>query len=142
MYVAFENEQNSTIQEPGEEFGNQQKIHDNQYLVVRSTDGGVTWSNPVIAATLEDGPTNYPINGTERQTLTGYQVRVNSAGNIAVSPDGRTLAIVFSDNRAGSASATNTNVYAVFSTTGGATWGSARRGRHLAGRPVVPLGRI
>ncbi len=100
VYVAFQNEQNSTLQEPGEEFGNEQKIHDNQYLVVRSADGGVTWSNPVIAATLEDGPTNYPINGTERQTLTGYQVRVNSAGNIVAGAAG-TLYLVWSDNRNG-----------------------------------------
>jgi hypothetical protein len=127
VYVAFENEQNSTIQEPGEEFGNEQKIHDNQYLVVRSTDGGVTWSAPVIAATLEDGPADYPINGTDRQTLTGYQVRVNSAGNI-VAGAGDTLYLVWSDNRNGTSDplqpVTNTDVFIASSTDGGATWSS------------------
>ena len=36
VFVAFENEQNSAIQEPGDDFPNPQKIHDNMYLVVRS----------------------------------------------------------------------------------------------------------
>ena len=113
VVVAFENEQNTSIQERGDAF-------DNQYLVVRSADGGATWSPPVQAATLEDGVLNYPINESGRQTLTGYQVRVNSAGNLAVSSTGK-LAIVFSDNRAGSATATNVNVYAVWSDDG-VTW--------------------
>jgi hypothetical protein len=125
VYVAFENEQNSSIQEPGDEFGNEQQIHDNQYLVVRSADGGVTWSAPVIAATLEDGPTNYPVSVLERQTLTGYQMRVNSAGNIVAAPDG-SLYLVFSDNRNGTADpatpVTNTDVFVTTSTDGGVTW--------------------
>ncbi len=125
VYVAFENEQNSTIQEPGEEFGNVQQIHDNQYLVVRSDDGGVTWSAPVIAATLEDGPTNYPVNVLGRQTLTGYQTRTNSAGNIVASHTGD-LFLVWSDNRNGTsdplAPVTNTDVFISTSVDGGATW--------------------
>lgn len=116
VVVAFENEQNTSIQEPGDAF-------DNQYLVVRSVDGGGTWLPPAQAAKLEDGVRDYPINVSGRQTLTGYQVRVNSAGNLAVSSTGK-LAIVFSDNRAGSATATNANVYAVWSTDNGATWSS------------------
>lgn len=124
-YVAFENEQNSSIQEPGEEFGNKKQIHDNQYLVVKSTDGGVTWSAPVIAASLEDGPTNYPMNTGKRQTLTGYQVRVNSGGNIVAGPTG-TLYLVWSDNRNGTSDlatpVTNTDVFITTSTDGGATW--------------------
>jgi hypothetical protein len=125
VYVAFENEQNSSLQEPGEEFNNPQQIHDNQYLLVRSTDGGVTWSTPVIAATLEDGPTDYPVNAVERQTLTGYQVRVNSAGNIVAGP-GTTLYLVWSDNRNGTSDpslpVTNTDIFISTSTDGGATW--------------------
>ena len=118
-------QQNSSIQEPGEEFGNEQQIHDNQYLVVRSDDGGVTWSAPVIAATLEDGPTNYPVNVLGRQTLTGYQTRTNSAGNIVASHTGD-LFLVWSDNRNGTsdplAPVTNTDVFISTSVDGGATW--------------------
>jgi hypothetical protein len=125
VYVAFENEQNSSIQEPGEEFGNEQQIHDNQYLVVRSEDGGVTWSAPVIAATLEDGPTNYPVNVVGRQTLTGYQTRTNSAGNIVASHTGD-LFLVWADNRNGTSDpltpVTNTDVFVSTSIDGGVTW--------------------
>lgn len=125
VYVAFENEQNSTIQEPGDGFPNPQDIHDNQYLVVKSTDGGVTWSAPVIAATLEDGPTNYPVGSSDRQTLTGYQVRVNSGGNIVAAPSGA-LFLVWSDNRNGTAHpaepVTNTDVFVSSSVDGGTTW--------------------
>jgi hypothetical protein len=112
--VAFENDQNESIWSGPNEF-------DSQYLVVRSANGGGTWSAPVMAAALVDGASDYPIDVRGRQTLTGYQLRVNSAGNIAVSSTGK-LAIVFADNRAGTAGATNTNVYAVFSTDSGATW--------------------
>jgi len=125
VYVAFQNEQNSSIQESGDAFPNRQEIHDSQYLVVESGDGGVTWSDPVIAATLEDGPTNYPINVDGRQTLAGYQVRVNSAGNIVADDDGN-LYLVWSDNRNGQADrrtpVTNTDVFMTRSTDGGATW--------------------
>jgi hypothetical protein len=120
VVVAFENDQNEALWETGDQF-------DDQYLVVRSTNGGATWSSPVQAAALEDGALDYPINVNGRQTLTGYQLRVNSAGNIAVSSSGK-LAIVFSDNRAGTPATdtdpaeTNTNVFAVWSSDGGATW--------------------
>lgn len=112
--VAFENDQNESIWSGADEF-------DSQYLVVRSTNGGATWLSPVMAAAIADGASDYPINSRGRQTLTGYELRVIAAGNIAVSSTGK-LAIVFSDNRAGTAGATNTNVYAVFSTDSGATW--------------------
>lgn len=118
VYVAFENEQNQALWEPGELF-------DDQYLLVSSTDGGANWSAPTFVVGLEDGSRDYPINGRDRQTLTGYQIRVNSAGNIVADPSGR-LSLVFSDNRAGAhdvdAPVTNTNVYLMTSTDGGATW--------------------
>jgi hypothetical protein len=119
LYVAFENEQNTSLWEPGELF-------DNQYLLVKSTDGGATWSNPRFVVGMEDGSADYPINVDGRQTLTGYQVRVNSAGNIVASPTDGKLYLVFSDNRAGvhdsATPVTNTNVFLMVSSNGGASW--------------------
>jgi hypothetical protein len=117
VYVAFENEQNQALWEPGEQF-------DNQYLLVSSANGGETWSSPSFVVGLEDGNRDYPINVNGRQTLTGYQVRVNSAGNIVASPTNGTLYLVFADNRDGghdsATPTTNTNVYVVSKPVGGA----------------------
>src|SRR5262245_56029478 len=119
VYVGFENEQNQGLWEPGERF-------DDQYLLVRSTDGGLTWSRPSFVVGLEDGSRDYPTNVAERQTLSGYQVRVNSAGNVVASPTDGKLYLVFSDNRNGthdSASpVTNTDVFVMVSSNGGASW--------------------
>jgi hypothetical protein len=79
VYVAFMNSQNEAIWEPGEEF-------EDQYRVVRSSNGGRTWSSPRFVVSMEDGSRDYPINVDGRQTLTGYQVRVWGAGNIVASP--------------------------------------------------------
>ena len=74
---------------------------------------------------LEDGTNDYPTNVSGRQTLTGYQLRVNSAGNIVAAPDG-TLYLVFSDNRNGVHNSdnpvTNIDVFVMTSTDGGASW--------------------
>ncbi len=118
VYVAFENGQNSSAWEYGREW-------ESSYLVVRSTDGGVTWSPPVNAVDLEDGKHDLPQSVFGRQTLNGYQLRVNSAGNIVVGGNG-TLYIVFADNRAGTHDVpdpiTDMNIYLVMSTDGGVTW--------------------
>jgi hypothetical protein len=122
VYVAFENEQNQALWEAGEQF-------DDQYLLVKSTNGGATWSSPTFVVGLEDGSRDYPLNVDGRQTLTGYQVRVNSAGNIEASPraseNGR-LYLVFADNRNGThdvaSPVTNVDVFLMTSTNGGATW--------------------
>jgi hypothetical protein len=122
VYVAFENEQNQALWEAGEQF-------DDQYLLVKSTNGGVTWSSPTFVVGLEDGSRDYPLNVDGRQTLTGYQVRVNSAGNIDASPrasENGKLYLVFSDNRNGThdvdSPVTNVDVFLMTSTNGGATW--------------------
>jgi hypothetical protein len=125
LYVAFENEEHS--QTPS--------LFRNQYLVVTSTDGGATFSSPVSAVfPIFDGSTDYPINVDGRQTLSNSQFRVNSAGNLAVdpssgpSPSTTRLYIAFSDNRNGlltgntTTVVTNTDVFVVSSSNGGATW--------------------
>ena len=121
VYVAFENEQNQALWEPGE-------FVDDQYLLVKSTNGGQTWSSPTFVVGLEDGSNDYPINVNGRQTLTGYQVRVNSAGNIVASPTNGNLYLVFSDNRNGTHDSanpvTNIDVFLVTSSDGGSSWSS------------------
>jgi hypothetical protein len=121
VYVAFENEQNQALWEaPG--------MFDNQYLLVRSTSGGESWSSPTFVVGLEDGSNDYPVNVDGRQTLTGYQVRVNSVGNIVASPTDGTLYLAFSDNRNGvhnsATPVTNTDVFVMSSTNRGVTWTS------------------
>lgn len=118
VYVAFQNEQNQALWESAHEF-------DDQYLVVKSTNGGATWSSPSFVVGLEDGARDYPLNADGRQTLSGYQVRVNSVGNIVASPIDGKLYLVYSDNSAGTHDSatpvTNTNVY-VMTSTDGTSW--------------------
>jgi hypothetical protein len=75
---------------------------------------------------LEDGSKDYPLNVDGRQTLTGYQLRMDSAGNIVASPTDGTLYLVFSDNRNGvrdtTNPVTNTDVFLMVSSNGGASW--------------------
>lgn len=108
VYVAFQNGQHEAAWEKGEFF-------EDQYMVVSSHDGFGSFSSPVHVLDLEDGSRDYPINVSGRQTLTGMQARVNSAGNIVANPKTGQLAIVFSDNRAGvhdsAKPVTQTNVY-------------------------------
>ena len=115
VYVAFENEQNEALWGPGNFFVS-------QYLLVKSIDGGATWSSPTFVVGLVDGTADYPTNVSGRQTLTGYQLRVNSAGNIVASPTDGTLYLVFSDNRNGTQDSTNTDVFLMVSSNGGMTW--------------------
>jgi hypothetical protein len=123
VYVAFENEQNQALWESAREF-------DDQYLVVKSTNGGATWSAPSFAAGLEDGSRDYPANVNNRQTLSNYQIRVNSGGNIVASPIDGKLYLVFSDNRNGRHDVdnpvTNIDVFVVTSTNG-TTWSAPSR---------------
>jgi hypothetical protein len=118
VYVAFQNSQNTTLWETGE-------VNDDQYLLVKSSNGGRTWSSPSFIVGLEDGSRDYPINVDDRQTLTGYQVRVNSAGNIVVGTDG-TLYLVYSDNSHGTHDSatpvTNTDVFVMSLASGSSTW--------------------
>ncbi len=94
LSVAFENDQHQAAWEPGERF-------ENQYLVVRSYDGGAHFSSPQHVVDMEDGSADLPLNVNGEQTLSGLQARVWSEGNIAADPRSGHLALVFADNRAG-----------------------------------------
>ncbi len=126
LYVAFENG----------EFQGAPDFRD-QYLVVRSSDGGQTFSGPFQAVfPIFDGVADYPININGRQTLSNSQFRVNSAGDLAVdqssgpSSSSTRLYIAFSDNRNGgltgdpSTVTTNNDVFVVSSANGGSSWAS------------------
>jgi hypothetical protein len=108
VYVSFEN-----FNTPAE----------NQILAVRSDDGGATFSAPVRVATVFD--VNFPPNTDGRSTLTGCQLRVSAVANSATDPSdptGNTVYVVWADNRNGSRTATNSDVFLARSTDGGVTW--------------------
>jgi Neuraminidase (sialidase) len=124
-------------------FENEQAINDgqfrDQYLVVRSTNGGETWSAPVRASdTIHDGVSDYPINIVGRQTLSNSQFRVNSAGNLAVDVFNGALAVVWSDNRNGTAANTNTDIFMARSSDGGNTWSTPITVSGAAGDQFYP----
>jgi hypothetical protein len=120
VYVSFINSQNPSLAEPGE-------VSDDQYLIVRSTDGGSTWSRPVQITGMETGSRDYPLNVDGRQTLTNYQLRAPVTANIVADPThaGR-IYFAFSDNRNGlhdvDNPVTNTDVFLTRSEDWGRTW--------------------
>lgn len=73
VYVHFHNYQNQSAWEVSFDF-------DAQIMVVKSTDGGQTWSDPVPAVQLEDGLSDMPWSVVARQTIWGHQIRWNAAG--------------------------------------------------------------
>jgi hypothetical protein len=119
---------------------------DNQVMVVKSTDGGASFSAPVPAAQLEDGLSDMPFSVIFRQTVWGHQIRWASAGNISVDPTNPdNVTIVFADRGTPNPNATpdcflalpgeapdydpcaagpdsDTDVFVTTSTDGGATW--------------------
>lgn len=138
LYVHYHNYQNEAAWEAQFDF-------DAQIMVLKSTNGGQTFSGPVPAAQLEDGlsDTSYSVIG--RQTIWGHQIRWTSAGNISVNPnDPNDVTIVWADRGTPNPNATdecilagaqppdydpcnagpsaNTSVYTTRSLDGGATW--------------------
>lgn len=126
LYVAFEN------------FNTQ---NENQYLLVRSRNGGATFEGPFFITPVFDvnyprsgGPTatrNRPDCGARgqsggRSVLTNSCFRVNSGGNVVVDKRGGAFAddlyLVMSDNRNGTKVSSNTDVFLFKSTDGGSTW--------------------
>lgn len=108
VYVAFENFNSGSTER-------------NQYLVVRSTDGGATWSPPTLVSQVFDGADKYPVCAG-RQTLDMMCARTNAAGNIGIDQRTGRLYVTFSDNRNGTATNTNTDVFVTSSGNGGRTW--------------------
>ena len=145
LYVHFINGQNEAEWEVAGEF-------DSQLMVVKSTNGGETFSDPVPAVQLEDGLSDIPFSVIRRQTIWGHQIRWTPVGNIAVDPtDPQHVTLVFADRGTPNPNATegcfltatgglfigtapnydpcdagpgsDTDVYRVDSFDGGATWG-------------------
>ncbi|MDQ3751654.1 MAG: glycoside hydrolase [Actinomycetota bacterium] len=118
VYVSFQNAQHEAAWEAGEQF-------EDQYMVVRSEDGGETWDNPVSVADMEDGSRDFPLNVDDRQTLTNYQLRVPTFGHFVSDPNSGRLYLVFTDNRAGrhdvARPVTDTNVF-ITSSADGIKW--------------------
>jgi hypothetical protein len=108
VYVAFENFNTCCAK--------------NQFLLVKSTDGGDTWSHPVRIAPVHDGPGTYPIcEGS--QTLDDMCARIGvSTGNIDINPRTGDLYVTWYDNRNGTKHNTNTDVFVSRSTDGGGSW--------------------
>jgi hypothetical protein len=109
IYVTFLNDQNPSS-----------TGFRDQVLLVKSTDGGNTWSAPVaVSPIIHDGANDYPLNTDGRQRISGCAYRVNAAGALALGP-GR-LYYVYTENN-GSATTTQTDIMVVTSTNGGTTW--------------------
>lgn len=143
LYVYFMNEQN-------EDEWEQQYDFDQQVMIVSSTDGGATFSDPVPAAQLEDGYSDMPFSVIGRQTIWGHQIRWASFGNLSIDPsDPLDLVVTWSDRGTANSNATDgcafepatapnydpcdagpgstVNVYMSESSDGGQTWSGRTR---------------
>jgi len=101
LYVYFLNGQNQAQWEHPYDF-------DNQIMIVRSTDGGETFSSPVPVVQLEDGYSDMPFSVIGRQTIWGHQIRWSSFGNMAVNPaDPSELTVVWADRGTANPNATD-----------------------------------
>ena len=100
---------------------NASPLHDD-YLITRSSDGGATWSTPVIIVDYAIGDV-FPTSVLGEPTLTGAQYRVftSTSRQLAAGPGG-SLSFVFFDNRNGSVAASNTDVFLTRSFDSGQTW--------------------
>jgi hypothetical protein len=129
LYVSFEN-----FNTPNED----------QYVVVRSRDGGTTIEGPYFVTPVFD--INYPRSGATlgrradcaargqqngRRVLSNSCFRLNAGGNVVVDKRGGAFAndlyLVMSDNRNGTRASTNTDIFLFKSTDGGSTWAGPTR---------------
>jgi hypothetical protein len=123
-------------------FRNTDTPNQNQFLMVKSTDGGITFGAPVKVAEVFDQPGTYPRAGSGgtrnrpdctargqqsgRMVLSNSCFRVNAYGGPAVAPDG-SLYLVWSDNRNGTNTHSDTDIFLSRSSDGGATWSAPIR---------------
>jgi hypothetical protein len=114
------------------------KEGDSQTMVVRSTDGGTTWSDPIHIVDLEDStafPPGYPLphlgdypisDAGGVSTLTGHEFTVWSVQEMIADPVTGNLYAFVTDNRDGVhdsfSPVTESNVFMTKSTDGGITW--------------------
>ena len=140
VYVAFENDE-----------GDPASTGRDQYLVTKINPNTFAVQGPYLVASgfasggrsglLADGINDYPINNPVdfRQTVCNSNFRLNSAGNLAIAPNGD-LYVTFSDDRASAGTfpfptfvspatfacpagkSTATGVFISKSTDGGVTW--------------------
>jgi hypothetical protein len=108
LYVAFEN-------------FNTDGQTANRYAIVSSTDGGNTFSAPSFVSDVFDGATKYPVCAGS-QTLDVMCARIDAAGNLDIDQNTGQLYISFADNRNGTATDTNNDVFVTSSNNGGRTW--------------------
>jgi hypothetical protein len=91
VHVYFGNYQNEAAWEVPLDF-------DAQIMVVTSTDGGVSFDDPVAVVQREDGASDMPFSVIGRQTVWGHQIRWSSDGNITVDPtDPAHVTVIWSD---------------------------------------------
>ena len=116
-------------------FENFNTADENQYLVVRSRDGGNTFEGPFFVTPVFDVNYPRPSRGrldctargqSNRSVLTNSCFRVNAGGNLVVDKRGGAFAddlyLVMSDNRNGTVLSSNTDVFLFKSIDGGTTW--------------------
>ena len=150
LYVYFGNYQNEAAWEVPFDF-------DAQIMVVKSTDGGATFGNPVPVVQREDGASDMPFSVIGRQTVWGHQIRWSSDGNIAVDPTNPThVTVIWSDRGTANPNATaacieqapaaptydpchagpgsDLDVFRADSYDGGITWGPRLLVDHAGGR--------
>ena len=111
-------------------FENFDTVDENQWLLVRSKDGGTTWEGPFFVTTAYD--TNMALRndclarGANRVSLTNSCFRVPMTGNVVVDKRGGVFAddlyLVMEDNRNGTRVSTNADVFFFKSLDGGSTW--------------------